>query len=102
MDLREIEPVTLDQLVARQAGGAQEALDGLVGRADAGTFAFLVPLGLGGGQPLGHQRQAPGPRERRQRFWQQPLGRQPLTRHPLEIPRRLRLHARGDLFGEQF
>jgi hypothetical protein len=98
----EIEPLALDKLVAGQAGGTQEALDGLVGRADAGPLALLVAFRLGRGQPLGHQRQASGPREGRQRLRQQPLGGQLLARHPLEILRRLRLHARRDLFAKEF
>src|SRR6185437_14749365 len=40
--------------------------------------------------------------ERRQRLRQQPLGRQALARHPLQVARGLRLHPRRDLFGGQF
>ncbi len=102
MQVGEVDPVLLGHLLAGDAGGAQEALDGLLRRADAGAFALLAPVGLGRGQPLGHQRQAPWAGKRGQRLGQQPLGRQLLPRHPLQIPRRLRLHARRDLFAKEF
>ena len=82
--------------------GAQEPLDRLVRRAGAGPALFLAAVGLTGRQPVDHQSEAargdvaPGGLEA------EPFRLQRIDRETAQIGRRAGLHARRDLFGEQF
>ena len=81
----------------------QEALDRLVGRADPRAPRSSLTIGLRRRQALDHQRQPPRRRRRRAPSANsEARGLQPLARQRFRSSRRPRLHARGDLFGEQF
>ncbi len=95
-------PIALDQLVLRQAGLPQEALQRLLRRIGPRALDLFLAVRRRRRQALDHQRQPPRPRESRQRLIRQPRGLQPLRRHPLKVTRRPALHAGRDLFGEQF
>ena len=89
--LSEVEPCAL-----------QKALDGGLGRADARALALFLQVGLARGDAVHGQRQAARRHERLRAFIDEAFGDQLLGDETAQIVRRLRLHARGDFFGEQF
>ena len=72
------------------------------GAADARALALLLQIGLPRGDAVHRQRQPPRRRERFGAFIDQAFGDELVGDHAAQIVRRLRLHARGDFFGEQF
>ncbi len=101
-DQGEEDAVALDQLLAGQAGLAQEALQRLLRRRRLRTLELLLAVRRGGGQALDHQGQAARAGEGGQGVVRQTGGLEALGRHALEIARGAGLHPGGDLFGEQF
>ncbi len=103
---REIEVafrVLLDlKLIFAQARRAQEALDRGVGRVDLGAFAFFRDVGLLRGEAFDHEREPARRRERARAFVQEAAVGEAADDQAFEIARGLRLHARGDFFGEDF
>jgi hypothetical protein len=98
LDIGEPDAVTLDELLAGQARGTQEAVQRRVGRADPRALALFLAVRLGDRQPLGDQGQAPRAGEGLQRLGQEAAFGETVARHAFEIAPRLRLHARGNLF----
>ena len=96
--------VGLDRRVldARQPGALEEALDRAVGRADARPLALLDPARLRLRQADDMQRQPPRRGERLRALVRQARVDQRVGHQPLQILRRLPLHAGGDFFAEQF
>jgi hypothetical protein len=101
VEAREPDAVSLDQLLASDAGGAQEAFDRGLRRADAGALALLRPVGLGRGQALGAQRQPPRAGESLELLEPEVRRLQALDGHALEVARRAGLHPRGYLLGKE-
>ena len=95
--------VALLRLVERgEAGGLQEALHRLVGRADPRSAPFLADVGPRRRQAVDHQRQPARRGEGTRVLELQPGGLQPVAHQPLEIVGGARLHARRDLFAQKF
>ena len=94
--------VALLRLVERgEACCLQEALDRLVGRADARAASFLADIGARRRQAIDHQRQ-PARRRERARVGEGDTRRlQSVADESLEILRGARLHARGNLFAQE-
>ncbi len=91
------------RLVERgEAGALEEALDRLIGRADARALLLLAHVGALGGHADDVQRQAARRGIGAGALVMEARGNQPVGDHLLQILRRLLLHAGGDLFGEQF
>ena len=93
--------VTRLQLILGQSGRPEEAFQRLLGRIRSGALAFLNRAGCLGEQIRGDQHQPP---RRRKRFGVR-IG-QPGLDHVighefLQVLRRARLHAGGDLLGEE-
>ena len=90
------------QILARNTGPAQEALDRLFRRIDARAFTFLAQRRRGIKQPVHRQRQP----ARRVEGGGPGIGQTGLdqtVRHPrLEVLRGARLHPGGDFFREEF
>ena len=89
-------------LDAREAGALEEALDRAVGRADARALALLDAARLRFRQADDMQRQPPRRGEGLRALVRQARVDQRVGRQPLQILRRLALHAGGDFFAEQF
>ena len=85
-----------------QPGGFQKALHGGVGAADARALALFLQVRLPRGNAVHRQRQPPRRRERLGAFIDQAFGDELVGHHAAQIVGRLRLHARGNFFGEQF
>ena len=106
LDHRDIEfalaVVSLLALFQRHARRAQKSLDRFFRRVDARAFLFFASHRAACGQARHRQRQPARPGERLDAFEQQAAIRQRADHQPLQILRRLRLHARGDFFGEKF
>ena len=86
-----------------EAGGFEEALDRLLGRADARALALLACVGLLA--RAGRRRRARGGaawQRRRRASKLSPAAFQLLGHQTLQVLRRARLHARGDFLGEEF
>ena len=81
---------------------AQEALDRLVGRADARTLDLLGAIRRGHRQTVDDQREAPWRREGARRAPGQPGPLEPVADQPKQILGGASLHARGDLLGKEF
>ena len=96
--------VGLDRRVldARQSRALEEALDRAVRRADARPLAFLDPARLRFRQADDVQRQPARRGEALRAFVRQARVDQRVGDQPLQILRRLPLHARRDFFAEQF
>ena len=108
MDVRDVKlpllAVALDFRVldAREARAFQKALNGGVGRADAGAFLLFDAILLLGGHADDMQRQAARRGEGLRAFVEQIGFGERAGHEALKILRRLALHARGDFFGEEF
>ncbi len=86
----------------RQAGALQEPRDGRLGRADARAAPLLVGVGLAG-RKAGHlQGEAARRHEGFGALVEQARRHQGVGDEALQVGGRPRLHAGGDLFGEQF
>jgi hypothetical protein len=85
-----------------QAGGFEKALDGFVRRADTRALALLGDVGLLGRDAVDHQGEAPRGDVGRGTFEFEPGFLEPLGDEAFQIVGGARLHARRDLFGEQF
>ena len=70
--------------------------------ADARTFAFFLQVSLPRRNAVHRQRQPPRGRECLGALVDEAFGDELVGDHAAQIVRRLRLHARGDFFGEQF
>ena len=90
------------ELIAGQAGGAQEALQRLFGGVGAGAFAFFA-LGFGfGGQPLHRQGETAGRREGGGGGVGQARVRQSVGHEAAQVVGGLGLHAGRDLLRQEF
>ena len=85
-----------------EPGGAQEALDGIVRRADARALLLLLHVGLLDRQAVHREREAPRGDEGLGALVEEPGIDQPVGDELAQILGRARLHARGDFLGEQF
>ncbi len=85
-----------------EAGGFQEAVDGGLGRIDAGAFALLGYVSGLGVQALDGEYQAAGAGMGLGSFIGEARFHQAIGDQCAQVFRRLRLHAGGDFFGEQF
>ena len=85
-----------------QAGRFEEALDRLVGRANARALALLGDVGLLGRDAVDHQGQAARRDVGLRALKIEPGLLQPVGDQTLQVVGRAGLHARRDLFGEQF
>ena len=96
--------IALDlRLVERgKAGGFEKARDRGIRPADARAPALFLQVGLARGNAVHRQRQPPRRRERLGALIDQALGDQLVGDHAAQIVGRLRLHARGNFFGEKF
>jgi hypothetical protein len=101
-DHGEQDAVPLGELVAGQAGLAQEAVQRLFRGVGAGALELLLAVRRGGGQTLDHEGQAARAGEGGEGVIRQAGGLEAVGGHPLEIARGAGLHARGDFFGEEF
>ena len=81
-------------------GGLEEALDRRVRSADARSLAFFLQVRLPRGNAVHRQRQPPRRRERFCALIDQPLGHELVGDHAAQVVGRLRLHPRGNFFGE--
>ena len=87
---------------ASQSRALEEALNGGFGRADARPLALLAPMRLRLGQADDMQGE-PARRRKRLRAFIEDIGvDQRAGDEPLQILRRLPLHARGNFFAEEF
>ena len=86
----------------RQAGALEEALDRLVGRADARPLALLALVGRAGRQAVDGQRQPARRGEGLGAFIDEAGIDQRLGDQLLQVLRRLPLHAGGNFLGEEF
>jgi hypothetical protein len=98
----EQDAVTLGQLIAGQAGLAQEAFQRLFRGRGARALDLFLAVGRGGGQAVDDQGQAARPGVGRQGVPGQAGGLQPVGDHALQVARGALLHAGGDFFGEDF
>ena len=89
-------------LDAAEACALQKALDRRFRRADARALALLARVSLSGGQADDMQREAPRGDEALRALVEQIALDQRVGDEPLQILRRLPLHAGGDFFAEQF
>ena len=89
-------------LDALKAGALEEALDRALRRADARALALLAPMRLRLGQADDVQRQPPRRREALRALIGHVRVDQRVGDQPLQIVRRLALHARRDFFAEEF
>ena len=93
--------VAHDQIGARKARGAQEALDRGLGGIRAGALALLDQ----GWRPLGHIPEHEREPARGREGGRLPIGQaardKPVGDEPAQILARARLHPRRDLFGEE-
>ena len=85
-----------------EPGGAQEALDRALGRADARALLLLLHVGLPDRHALHRERQPARRGEGLGALVDQPGLDQPVGDELAQILGRARLHARGDFLGEQF
>ena len=85
-----------------QSRGFEEAGDGVLRRADARALLLLAHVGLARRHAVHGERQPPRRHERLGAFVDQPCIDQPVGHRLAQILRRPRLHARRNLFGEQF
>ncbi len=76
--------------------------DGRLRPADARPFALFFQVGLPRGNAVHGQRQPPRRRECLGAFIDEALGHKLVGDHAAQIVRRLRLHPRGNFFGEKF
>ena len=83
-------------------GGLEKARDRRVRPADARSPALFLQVGLPRRNAVHRQRQPPRRRERLRAFIDQPLGDELVGDHAAQIVGRLRLHPRGNFFGEKF
>ena len=70
--------------------------------ADARAFALFLQVGLARRNAVHGQRQPPRRRERFRALIDQAFGDQLVGDHAAQIVGRLRLHPRGNFFGEKF
>ena len=85
-----------------KTGGFEKARDRRVRPADPRSPALFLQIRLARGNAVHRQRQPPRRRERLGALIDQPLGDQPVGDHAAQIVGRLRLHPRGNFFGEKF
>ena len=88
-------------LVERDAGRFQKAFDRLFGRVDARAFLLFGDVGLLGGQAGDRERQAARAGKAADAFEHQAAVGERADDEALQVLRGLRLHARGDFFGEE-
>ncbi len=86
----------------RKTGGFEKALNCSFRAADPRSPALFLQVRLPRRNAVHRQRQPPRRRERLGAFIDQPFGHQPVGHHAAQVIRRLRLHPRGNFFGEKF
>ena len=107
LDQRDIEialRVALDlRFIERlQPGGFQKALHGGIGRAHLRALALLLEVRLTLRNAMHGECETARRHECFRAFIDEPFGHQLVGDHLAQVIRRLRLHARGNFFGEQF
>ena len=85
-----------------QASGFQEALHGSIRRADLRPLALLLEVRLTRGNAVHGERETARRHECFRAFIDKAFSDQLVGDHLAQVVRRLRLHARGNFFGEQF
>jgi hypothetical protein len=85
-----------------QPGALEKALDRLLGRAHARALLFLALVRLPRRQAVHRKREPPRRGKGLRPLIDQPARNQRIRHKLLEALLRLRLHARGNFFGEQF